>query len=164
MNNVQRTCEYSPQWPQKCTTAGTSIACNGQDDSNRGIRPLKPATKWREDALGPGSQEESPKHQGGDRTSESGPWNLRKMEGHQILDFEEDMRLFCPGLQRKMRVDWAQGRGAHTRSWAGKDFFHFLDMGTWLTDEDPGQRSLPVHPTPHQPPGSLLSQTLARLL
>ena len=44
-----------------------------------------------------------------------------------------------------------------------QDFFHFLDMGTGLTDEDPGQRSLPVQPTPHQLPDSLLSQ-LARLL
>lgn len=126
-------------------------------------KAAEPARKWRERALSPGPQEQSPKHQGGERTSEPGPWNLRKMEGHQILDSEGAMRLFCPGLQRKMRVDWAQGRGAHTRSWAGKDFFHFLDMGTGLTDEDPGQRSLPVQPTPHQLPDSLLSQ-LARLL
>lgn len=43
MNNVRPTCEYSPRWPQRCTTAGTSIACSGQDDSHGGIRLLKPA-------------------------------------------------------------------------------------------------------------------------
>ena len=107
-------------------------------------KAAEPARKWRERALSPGPQEQSPKHQGGERTSEPGPWNLRKMEGHQILDLEGAMRLFCPGLQRKMRVDWAQGRGAHTRSWAGKDFFHVheylqITQGKYLLENTNGQ-------------------------
>lgn len=55
MNNVRPTCEYSPRWPQRCTTAGTSIACSGQDDSRR-HKAAETCWKWREGALGPGSQ------------------------------------------------------------------------------------------------------------
>ena len=38
-------------------------------------KAAEPARKWRERALSPGPQEQSPKHQGGERTSEPGPWN-----------------------------------------------------------------------------------------
>ena len=113
----------------------------------------------------------------------TGPWVSgesqapRRREDIRVwaLEPQEDGRTPDTGLwgRHETILFWAPNkdecglgsrRGAHTQSWAGKDFFHFLDMDTWLTDEDPGQRSLPVHPTPHQLPDSLLSQTLAKLL